>query len=51
MTKLDELSKELDEHWKRTEKERKLTHSGVLYEKFLKKQKRNDVKNAKKDNN
>ena len=36
MSKLEDLKKELKEHWKRTEKERKHTHSGVLYEKFLK---------------
>ncbi|KKM25451.1 hypothetical protein LCGC14_1594800 [marine sediment metagenome] len=40
MIKLEDLKKELEEHWKRTEKERKRTHSGILYEKFLKKQKK-----------
>ena len=37
MSKLKELEKELEEHWKRTERERKVTHSCILYEKFLKK--------------
>ena len=36
MTKIEDLERELAEHWKRTEKERKLTHTAVLYEKLLK---------------
>ena len=33
--KITELQKQLDAHWKNTEEERKRTHSGKLYEKFL----------------
>ena len=40
MSKMEDLEKELAEHWKRTEKERKLTHSGKMYEKFLKQMER-----------
>ena len=34
--KIEDLKKELKEHWKRTEKKRKLTHTDILYENFLK---------------
>jgi len=37
MTKLEELEKELRVHWENTKGEREKTHSGALYEKFLKK--------------
>ena len=30
-----ELQKRLDEHWKNTEKERKLTHTGRIFEKRM----------------
>ena len=36
MSKIEDLERELVEHWKRTEKERKLTHTGILYKKLLK---------------
>lgn len=35
MTKLEKLEKELKTHWEDTREERKRTHTGVLYEKFL----------------
>ena len=37
MTKLEELKKELKAHWENTKEERERTHTGALYEKFLKK--------------
>lgn len=36
MTKLEELERELEEHWKRTEKERSITHTKAMYLKLLK---------------
>ena len=32
--RMEDLEKELKEHWKRTETERKLTHTSVLYERI-----------------
>ena len=36
MFKIEDLEKELAEHWNKTAKKRKLTHTAVLYEKSLK---------------
>ena len=35
--KIEELDKQLAQHWKDTEQERKRTHSGKMYEQYLKK--------------
>lgn len=36
MSKIEDLERKLAEYWKKTEKERKRTHTGVLCEQFLK---------------
>ena len=33
--KIEVLQKELEEHWKNTEEERRKSHTGKMYEKFL----------------
>ena len=32
---IQELQEQLEVHWKNTEKERKRTHSGKMYEKYM----------------
>ena len=39
--KIEKLQKQLDQHWKDTEQERKRTHTSKIYESFLKKQEGN----------
>ena len=39
MSIINDLEKELVEYWKKTEKERKRTHTGILYERLLKNKK------------
>lgn len=39
MSKIEALEEKLAEYWKKTEKERKRTHTGILYEQFLKNEK------------
>ncbi len=36
MSKLENLKKELKEHWENTKEERERTHSKAMYENFLK---------------
>lgn len=36
---IQELQKRLETHWKNTEKERKRTHTGEMYKKYMEKDK------------
>ena len=40
---IQELQKQLEVHWKNTEKERKRTHSGKMYEKYIEEMNKKDV--------